>query len=86
MRKSSTKPLSGDVRGLDGSDGRRGGRPRGGLAARVRGQLIRLHLFRDIHRVRGVFHPEPVHRRHNRQFQHAQKKGAACFFFVLFFF
>lgn len=58
--------FTGHVRRLDGSDGGRRRRSRSRLATRIRGQPIRLYIFRDIHCVRCVFHIELIHRRYNR--------------------
>lgn len=65
----------GHVRRLDGGDGRCGGCDRRRFAATARGQLVCVHLFCHLYRVRFILHSQSIHRCDHRQFQYAQEKG-----------
>lgn len=71
-------PVAGNLRRLDGGDGRRSGLQRDRLAACERGKHLRLHLLRDLHCVRFLLYSEPLHWCHHRQLQRTQEKGEIC--------
>ena len=65
----------GHIWGLDGDYGWRGGCAGRGPAAAVGGLPPQLLLLCHLHRLRQLLHPQPLHRCHHRQLQHAQEEG-----------